>query len=339
MTRAREVDDSFARPTIPVRYVREMLEAVPAADRDPLLQQAGLGAIDTREDLVRVSGAAMELLHHAVARRTDDEVYGAFERPVPRGSYATVLRMACQASDLRGALAIATDFYALFDRRRPWRLSTRGDELTLVLDPRPGRQRSSLLYTHTMLLSAWRTASWIVGEDIPLSGVELARRFGDYAAESRFLFGLEPRWHRGRNSLRLSAHVLDQPVARPPGQADAWARGSSFATLLGRPPRGGIELRVRALLWDAAPVASRSAPEVARELGLSRAVLSRRLAARGTRFRTVRDEVRRDRAIAWLASGRSIADVATDLGYSEASAFSRAFKAWTGIAPALYRAR
>lgn len=333
MTRRRELHDSFARPTIPVRYVREMLEAVPAEERRALLQQAGLGSTDPHDDPTRVSGVAMELLHHAVARRTDDELYGAFERAVPRGSYATVLKLACRAADLRGALAIATDFYALFDRRRPWRLSTRRDELTLVLDPR-GSQRSSLLYVHTMLLSAWRTASWLAGDDIPVVGLELAERFADYDPESRFLFGIEPRWHRTRNSLKLPAGGLDRPVARPAEQADAWARGSSFATLLGRPPRGGIELEVRGLLWDETAI---TAPEVARKLGMSRAVLSRRLAARGTSYRVVRDEVRRERAIAWLASGRSIRDVAADLGYSEASAFSRAFKAWTGVAPASYR--
>jgi len=332
MTRARKVHDSFARPTIPVRYLREMLEGVPERDRRALLEQAGLGSTDL-DDGVRVSGVAMELLHHAVARRTDDELYGAFVRAVPRGSYATVLKMGCQAPDLRRALAIATDFYALFDRRPPWRLSTRGDELTLVLDPR-ARQRTSLLYIHTMLLSVWRTASWLVGQDVALLGLELGKRFEDYAAESRFLFGIEPRWHRTRNSLRLPAEVLDRPVTRPAAQADAWARESSFATLLGRPPRSGIEILVRGLLWETADI---TAPQVARELGMSRAVLSRRLAARGTNFRALRDEVRRERAIAWLASGRSIADVAADLGYSEASAFSRAFKAWTGVAPARYR--
>lgn len=339
MTRAREVHDSFARPTIPLRYLQEMLQAVPAEQGRHLLAQIGLGTLDPSRAQGRVSGASVERLHHQVVRHLDDELYGYFERPVPRGSYLAVLRMACQAPDLRAALAIFTEFYALFDRRPPWRLATRNTQLELVLSPRAGHQRSSLLYTHLMLLSTWRTASWLLGKHIPLAQVELAQRFGDYGTQTRFLFGLEPRLHRSRNSLRFGEYSLEDTIARQPEEAEAWARGTSLPSLLGQPPRGGLELRVRTLLWQVSPVASLTAPEVARELGMSRAVLARRLSARSTNFRALCHEVRRDRAIAWLSEGRSVAEVAAQLGYSEASSFSRAFKRWTGTPPADYRGR
>ncbi|MGH7804835.1 MAG: helix-turn-helix domain-containing protein, partial [Candidatus Binatia bacterium] len=55
-------------------------------------------------------------------------------------------------------------------------------------------------------------------------------------------------------------------------------------------------------------------------------------------FAALRDEMRRDYAVALLARGHRVGAVADALGYSEASAFVRAFKAWTGAPPGHYLA-
>jgi AraC-like DNA-binding protein len=78
--------------------------------------------------------------------------------------------------------------------------------------------------------------------------------------------------------------------------------------------------------------------EAARELGVSARTLHRRLRVEGSSFRAVKDALRRSLALAHLEKTRkSIAEIAAELGYSEPSAFFRAFQAWTGEAPSVHR--
>ena len=66
--------------------------------------------------------------------------------------------------------------------------------------------------------------------------------------------------------------------------------------------------------------------------------LRRRLRAEQADFSTLLEEERRRLACDWLLhSNRSVNQIALDLGYSEQSAFNRAFKRWFGVTPVSYR--
>ena len=63
-----------------------------------------------------------------------------------------------------------------------------------------------------------------------------------------------------------------------------------------------------------------------------------RLADRGQQFRQLRDDALRELAELHLADARlTLADVSELLGYTEQSAFSRAFKRWSGQSPLAWR--
>jgi len=76
---------------------------------------------------------------------------------------------------------------------------------------------------------------------------------------------------------------------------------------------------------------------VARELGLSRQTLYRRLKAEGATFEEILDQVRKRLALKWIREGASVKDAAYRLGFSDPAAFSRAFKRWTGSSPSTMR--
>ena len=77
---------------------------------------------------------------------------------------------------------------------------------------------------------------------------------------------------------------------------------------------------------------------VAHGLSLSPRTLRRRLSAEGLSFNQTKRFIRERRARYLLTStSMSLADVADELGYSETSAFSRAFRGWTGTSPQNYR--
>jgi len=70
-------------------------------------------------------------------------------------------------------------------------------------------------------------------------------------------------------------------------------------------------------------------------LGLSARTLRRQLKQERTSLRAVIDELRRERADELLAANTTVKEIAFVLGFSEPSAFSRAYKRWTGRAPKL----
>lgn len=72
---------------------------------------------------------------------------------------------------------------------------------------------------------------------------------------------------------------------------------------------------------------------VARQLGCSRQTLYRRLKREGTTFERVLEGLRRRLALRFIAEGMPVKEAAFRLGFSEPSAFSRAFKRWTGSSP------
>jgi AraC-like DNA-binding protein len=76
-----------------------------------------------------------------------------------------------------------------------------------------------------------------------------------------------------------------------------------------------------------------SVARIATALGISARTLRRQLDDHGTTLRGLVDDARHARADELLATGASVKEVAFALGFSEPSAFSRAYKRWTGRAP------
>ena len=74
--------------------------------------------------------------------------------------------------------------------------------------------------------------------------------------------------------------------------------------------------------------------EIARELGMSRRTLARRLSSEGLTFSGILDDLRTNLAKRYLRDeGLVISEISWLLGYSEVSAFTHAFKRWTGKTP------
>lgn len=102
----------------------------------------------------------------------------------------------------------------------------------------------------------------------------------------------------------------------------------------------GLPDNVRRLLRTRIFVENTTSAFVAHRLGITVRTLHRRLAEAGTSVRALRDEVACDAACQLLsATAKPAGEIAGLLGYSDASAFTRAFRRWRGVAPARWRAR
>ena len=78
--------------------------------------------------------------------------------------------------------------------------------------------------------------------------------------------------------------------------------------------------------------------DISQALHLPVAVLHREISAGGLNFKSLVEDVRRDLAISYLGQRQlPLSEIALLLGYSELSAFSRAFRRWTGRSPRSFR--
>lgn len=92
--------------------------------------------------------------------------------------------------------------------------------------------------------------------------------------------------------------------------------------------------KVEKLLTTILHTGTASIDMIARQLGVSRQTLFRRLKAEGVTFEEVLDELRHTMALRYLRDQkRSVKETAYLVGFSDAAAFSHAFKRWTGQSP------
>lgn len=104
-------------------------------------------------------------------------------------------------------------------------------------------------------------------------------------------------------------------------------------------PTLSFSVQVRSMITDQLNRGRVRAAAVAEQLNMSRQTLYKKLKQENLTFATLLEDVRREQALAYLQDrNRPLTEVAELLGFSELSAFSRAFKRWMGQSPAHFRA-
>ncbi len=95
---------------------------------------------------------------------------------------------------------------------------------------------------------------------------------------------------------------------------------------------------VERLIKDALPSGIPSIQQIGEHMGMSKRTLTRRLSEAGFTFRDLIQKTQEQVARNLLNdSSQSIVEIAFETGFSEQSAFNRAFKRWTGFSPAEFR--
>jgi AraC-like DNA-binding protein len=153
------------------------------------------------------------------------------------------------------------------------------------------------------------------------------------------LFGTELSFSQPRMAITFSPEQLRLPC---PHASDVLHRAHERALQeeLEKALEDRLLQRVRGALAEGLTQEAPSTATVARALGLSERTLQRRLKERGTSFERLLSEVRHQRMLELLSQqSLSVEAVARATGYRDPSSFHRAFRAWTGVTPAVYRAR
>ncbi len=160
----------------------------------------------------------------------------------------------------------------------------------------------------------------------------------DAIGEHLRIFGPDLRFGAPEDELTLHGAYLARPItAADPellGVLDRYAGQLLRRVRRDRTWGARVAEQLSRTLCDGKP----SIRQVARQLGVSARALQARLQAEGQTYQQVLDRVRAELARAYLADERlSLAEVAFLLGFADQSAFSRAFRKWTGETPARHR--
>lgn len=157
--------------------------------------------------------------------------------------------------------------------------------------------------------------------------------------EHRRLLGETVRFDRPDNAVVYTTSSLAAGmVSADPGLLDSF-EVDAMRRLAQLTSHGPISGRIQAILGARLKGEVPSLASIAAELGMSERSVQRGLHEERTSYRALIDEVRKDLALAHLSrSGATAADVAFLLGFSEPSAFTRAFRRWTGLSPSQFKA-
>jgi len=318
------------------RIVVGALESA-GADAGALLATLGVERALLDEVDARLPVSVDLALWAEAPRLTGDDCFGlhAAERVRP-GAFDVLGYSLRTSADVGSAFSRLVRYDRFLHEQSEMGLAVHGAEARLTFQLFPeGTPRQQAEFSLAVFLLFAREAT---GRDVTPVAVEFGHPEPADVSEHRRIFRAPLRFSRPRPALVFPRAVLGLPLR----QADPVLLAileKQVARLVARfPPAEDPVERLRRLVAGRIAVGEPTVESMARELGLSPRTLHRRLREGGTSFREIVDGLRREMAVAYLADPRvAIAEAAYLLGFSEASAFHRSFKRWTGRTPAEYR--
>ena len=155
-----------------------------------------------------------------------------------------------------------------------------------------------------------------------------------YRGEYERIFGAAVVFEADRNAILVDANWPAHKLAAQPRYVFGVLSRHADALLKSLEGSKTTRGQVECLLLPILHTGDAGKDAIAGKLGMSSDTLLRRLKAEGATFETVLDELRHKMALHYLDSKKvSVNETAYLVGFSEAAAFSRAFKRWTGTSP------
>lgn len=175
------------------------------------------------------------------------------------------------------------------------------------------------------------------GKELVPTRVTLAHEAPECAQAMVDYFGREIEFDAAQSSITLARADVDLELPSA-NKEIALMHDELLMRYLVEIRKGNIVDQVKAIILENLPDGQVTDRMVASELNLSERSMQRRLQEHNTTFRNTLDSVREMVAKQYIKNPMNrMSDIAFLLGFSEQSAFSRAFKKWTGMTPLQYR--
>jgi AraC-like DNA-binding protein len=327
---------------VSARLVRLILGACGTLGGDParLAAAAGIGLADVADDEARFSQAALLTLWREGALATNDDAFGLHVAEfMQHHTPGNVLAYAVHSSATLGeALRRGMRYAHLIHGAMELQLSADEAARLAVSNRHPlGTNRHGI---ECALLTSVFLGRKGTAQPFALRHVAFRHAAPASTAEHERLFAAPLRFNADVDEIVFERALLEAPMLRADPELgkrlervlDELAERVGDRGFLGRVCRV-----VAAELDSGVPTVE----DVAARLGMSTRSLQRRLQDDcGTSYQALVNELRRDLSLRYLGDPAiTIAEVTFLVGFTEVSAFHRAFRRWTGQTPSEYRSQ
>lgn len=321
---------------LPSSQLRAFVDALERLGYDvtSLLTDAGIRRAELGDpDAMIPSGTCDAVLGRACEQRRHPNLGAHLGAVTPIGAYPLLDYLVVTTDTVEGALDQLVRYFHLVNAPFRLGLADDGDAVRLVIH---AASRFSAEYEASILIHH-------LGEetDRRLRPICVSLQHEpENRADLERLLACQVRAPSSWTGVEFSKQSLRLPLRRrdPALRAVLEGHAASVATRSSTSEDRSTVARVRGALVSRLP---RGAPEIgaiARQLVISPRTLQRRLAAEGVSYQQLVDLVRREAAERLLSEASvAVGEVGYLLGFSEPSAFHRAFKRWHGVTPQQYR--
>ncbi len=331
---------SFTHHTIAIQQVEQILLGARArgARIEALLQRAGIPPALLESPLSRVTQAQYASLIFVLRHALRDELWGLCRRPLPLGSFAMGCRLLIGSRTLGEALHAGLRYYRLLLVDFVPRLQVQGRMARVSLVSRSEPDPALAYAERSFSFLGYGLACWLVARRIPLLAVDYPLSALGHSNDAGALFQAPVHYDQPCTGWRFDARWLELPVVQNAQSLREFLQQAPASLLVKFRDQSSVTERIRRILRRQLAEELPSLEDIGRQLAMTPQTLRRRLHDEGQGFRTIKDDLRRDAAIEYLARPElTLPEIAAQLGFSEASTFHRAFKHWTGVAPGEYR--
>lgn len=251
-------------------------------------------------------------------------------------SFGLAGRLAGTAPTVGEALRDFTSFFVLHDDGATLSVAVKGGVATLSYVLHMTDLRHEAVAQDLAVAAMLNIMHQLCGPTWQPLAIRLPRRRPDDLRPYRSMLGGPLRFNAVQAGVQFESSWLGAPSLR----ADAVLRRVLQPYVAAKAERvdSSLESQVRRAIHRLLPSNGASREAIARELGMHPRTLVRRLGARDTSFQALLDQTRAHMAKRLLhGTQSSVSQIASALGYRDATVFIRAFRRWTGSTPGSFR--
>ncbi len=306
-------------------------------DPAPLYRKAGINPALLKRSDMRINISHVDELWRLAVELLDDPCFGIKMSENWHPSYTGALGYAwCASSTLRTAFNRVVRYIHVVTEDLNIKLSEKSNEFKVIVDLENSLftlpQHHDVVTSVLMHMCRFNYGDELIPIEVCLAHEEppCSKIISDY-------FRAPVIYDAPASSFTLAKKDVDLKLASS-NEELTLLHDEFLMKYLIKIKKGDLVQQIQSVIIDNLPSGNISDNLIARELNLSERSLQRKLKERGTTYRIVLDNMREMAAIQYIKNPlNTMSDIAFLLGFSEQSAFSRAFKKWTGTSPIIYR--